>query len=149
VVSGKLVELIEGSWQEIAKRLIFRVRSAEETQTLASQSDAELRAWCREIVENLSYWLSGGKQEEVRRRYQVLGRVRFEESIPLHEAVMRFHMLKNVIVEFIHERGLPITSMDLYAEEELELRAGRFFDCLVYHLVMGYENAMRAPARGA
>jgi hypothetical protein len=39
--------------------------------------------------------------------------------------------------------------MQLYAEEELEHRVGRFFDILVYHLVKGYESALRTSARVA
>ena len=149
MLSGRLVALIEGNWEEIARRLIRTLRAHPDTQALAKKSDAELRDWCQEIVQNLGYWLSGGKDEEVRRRYQVLGRTRFEESIPLHEAVLRFQMLKDVIVDFVHEKGFAMTALELYAEEELEHRTCRFFDAMMYHVVTGYEDAMRLASRYA
>jgi hypothetical protein len=36
--------------------------------------------------------------------------------------------------------------IELYAEEELEHRVGRFFDFMLYHVVRGYEAAMRRAA---
>jgi hypothetical protein len=76
----------------------------------------------------------------------VLGRVRFEQNVPLHEAVRRIHLLKDKIIGFIHEQGLPMTALDLYGEEELEFKINRFFDAMIYQLVRGYEDAQRVSA---
>ena len=43
------------------------------------------------------------------------------------------------------QSGLPQTSLEIYAEEELEHRLNRFMDFLVYHHVRGYEAALRNP----
>jgi len=143
MLSSRLVQLIENNWEEIANRLISSVRKHPEMSNLTRKTDAEMREWCRLILQDLDYLLAGSKEQEVRRRFEVLGRLRFEEQIPLHEAVLRFHMLKNKIIGFVHEQGFPMSAMHLYAEEELELRIGRFFDDCVYHVVRGYEHAMR------
>lgn len=143
MLSSKLVQLIESNWEEIANRLIGAVRKESDLPSLNRKSDAEMREWCRNILQDLDYLLSGTKQQEVERRFQVLGRRRYEEQIPLHEAVLRFHILKNKIIGFVHEQGFPMSAMHLYAEEELELRIGRFFDACVYNVVRGYEAAMR------
>ena len=89
---------------------------------LAARTDAELREWCQEIVKNLGYLLSAKKDEEVKRRFQILGRMR-------------------------HEQGFPMTVLQLYAERELEGRMGRFFDASVYQMVRGYESARRVAQR--
>jgi hypothetical protein len=39
--------------------------------------------------------------------------------------------------------------VDLYAEEELERRVGRFFDELTIHMVRGYETAWHRAAHAA
>jgi len=143
MLSSRLVQLIENNWEEIANRLISSVRKHPEMSNLNRKTDAEMREWCRSIVQDLDYLLAGSKEQEVRRRFEILGRMRFEEQIPLHEAVLRFQMLKNKIIGFVHEQGFPMSAMHLYAEEELELRIGRFFDDCVYHVVRGYEHAMR------
>ena len=143
MLSSKLVQLIEKNWEEIANRLIGAVRTHAELPNLKRKTDGEMREWCRIILQDLDYLLAGTKDQEVRRRFEVLGRMRYEENIPLHEAVLRFHMLKIKIIGFVHEQGFPMSAMHLYAEEELELRIGNFFDACVYHVVRGYEAAMR------
>lgn len=146
MISTKLVQVIEGHWEEIAARLIREVRKHPEMPNLSRQTDAEFREWCRTILENLGYLLSAPKDEEMG-RFQVLGRTRFEENVPLHEAVLRLHILKDKIIGFVHEQGFPMSAMHLYAEEELELRIGRFFDACVYHVVRGYEGALACASR--
>ena len=89
------------------------------------------------------------KSQETHRRFQVLGRLRFEENIPLHEAVLRLHILKSKILGFVHEEAISMTVIQVYAQEELEQRVDQFFDALVYHVVCGYENASSRAYRVA
>ena len=116
---------------------------------LSRKSEADVRDWCQGMLQNLGDLLSAPKQEDVPRRFQVLGKIRFEEDIPLHEAVLRFQILKDKIIGFVHEQGFPMTALQLYAEEELEQRMGRFFDACIYNVVRGYEAALRRGARMA
>ena len=147
MLSTRLVQLIETNCEEIATRLIQALRKRPDAQTLARCSDLELREWCREILANMGYLLSASKDEDVHLRFKVLGRMRFEENIPLHEAVLRFQLLKDKIIGFVHEQGFPMTAMQLYAEEELEHRMSSFFDACIYHLVCGYEDAIHRAQR--
>ena len=149
MLSGKLVHLIESNWQEIAARLSRAVRNHPDMNVLAARSDADMRDWCQEILENLGYLLTATREQEVTRRFEVLGRLRFEENVPLHEAVLRFHILKDKIIGFVHEQGFTMTTLQLYAEEELEQRMGKFFDECVYRMVRGYEDAWRRAMRMA
>jgi hypothetical protein len=149
LLSTKLVQLIEENWEEIATRLVREVRRNGEMKNLAACPDSELRAWCRAILENLGQLLVNKKEDEVRRRFEASGRNRFEENIPLHEAVLRLHLLQDKIVAFVHEQGFPMTALQLYAEEELEQRMTRFFHACVYHVVRGYEAAMLLEQRVA
>ena len=103
MLSTRLVQLIEAHWDEIAQRLIVAVRNNPNLQELSRRPDIELREWCQEIVENLGSLLTAPKRDEVRTRYNGLGKMRFEENIPLHEAVLRFRLLKETIFNFIHE----------------------------------------------
>ena len=150
MLSTKLVHLIERNWEEIATRLIASIRANAETPYLAARPDIELREWCRDILENLGSLLVSTRTQDIKQRFEAIGRRRFEESIPLHEAVLRFQLLHEKIVGFIHEQGFAMTALHLYAEEELEMRICTFFDAMVYGLVRGYEEAMRnATSRAA
>jgi hypothetical protein len=149
LLSTRLVQLIEGHWDEIATRLIREVHRNGELRNLAARPDAELREWCGMILEHLGQLLVFKKDDEIRRRFEALGRHRFEENIPLHEAVLRLHLLQDKIVAFVHEQGFPMTALQLYSEEELEQRMTRFFHACVYHVVRGYEAAMLLEQRVA
>jgi hypothetical protein len=149
MITTELTQLIERDWEEIAARLIVALRRHPDLMYLSKRSDLDLREWCRELLEHLGTLMSARKSEAVQRRFEILGRIKFEEHIPLHEAVLRLQILKNEIVSFIHERGLPNTAIQLYAEEELEQRIDRFFDECIYRLVRGYEAGIRTEQRMA
>src|ERR1051326_8470368 len=149
MLSGKLVHLIEENWEEIADSVVSKIRRHPDLPELTKRPPAEIKQWCQEILTNLGYSLSAPKAEELKRRYEVLGRTRFEQSIPLHEAVLRVFILKDKIVDYVHQQGFTPSSMNLYAEEQLEIQVGRFFDAMVYNIVRGYEHAMRFAARVA
>lgn len=146
MLSTRLVQLIENNWSVLAARTWQTVKKHPDTPTLAKQSEADLRDWCQAILENLGETLALPKDAEFQRRFQLAGRLRFQENIPLHEAVLRLQILKEKIIGFVHEQGFPMTALQLYAEEELEQRVGRFFDTCVYHVVRGYEEAWRRSA---
>ncbi len=150
MLSGKLVHLIETNSDQILTRLIHQIHHDAGFRHIGKLPDAELREWGQHILENLGDWLAAGKEEELRNRYEKVGRTRFEESVPLHEAVHGLLILKNKMIDFVQEQAMAKTTVQLYAEEELEHRVDRFFDILVCSLVRGYENALRrAVAAGA
>jgi hypothetical protein len=147
MLSARLVQLIEGHSEELSRRLVKAIKTNPEMRELAARPDGELMEWCGEILNNLGFLLSAPKDEVVHQRFQVLGRARFEDKIPLHETVLRFHLLKDKIIGFVHEQGFPMSAVQLYSEEELEHRIGRFFDACVYNVVRGYEEAQRVARR--
>jgi hypothetical protein len=63
--------------------------------------------------------------------------------VPLHEAIRGLCLIKDTMFDFIHEEATEFNCMELYVEEELERRVGRFFDLLVIHLAYGYEIEWR------
>ena len=147
MLSTRLVSLIESHSAEIASRLVAAVKNHPEMNQLRSRPKEEIRDWCLDILQNIGYLLAARKDEEVRRRFEVLGRMRFQQDIPLAEAVLRFFLLKEKILEFIREQGYAMDALQIYAEEELEQRLGRLIDASVYHIVVGYENARVRTAR--
>ena len=52
-------------------------------------------------------------------------------------------------MDFVHDHAFVETSLELYAEGELEKSVGRLFDRMIYHVVRGYEAAMREGRRHA
>lgn len=149
MLSGKLIHLIEAHQEQITNNVLRGIHNHPDLVHLRKFPDAELRDRGRLILENLGHWLAAGNEEEITRRYETLGKDRFEESIPLHESLRALCITKDKMIDFVRGQGLSRNSVDLFAEEELELRVGRFFDALIIHMARGYETAWRRATHAA
>jgi hypothetical protein len=148
MLSARLNRLVSDHWEEIAERVLRRVRRDSKLLELGQLPEPELRERAREILQNLGNWLVS-REEDLANRYERLGRQRCEEGTPLHEVVYALQLVKECMIQYVRDEGLRQTPIDLYAEVELLQGADRIFDTLVYYFVRGYERAMRARAMRA
>jgi hypothetical protein len=149
MLANKLIELAEEHWQGIAVDAVRRIRAEKDLRHMAKLSDCELKDWARENLKSLEVW-AGNRDKDLAGRYEALGRQRFEQAIPLHEAIRALHILKLAMIEFVRGEGFGRTAVEVYSEEELEHRVMLFFDWLLYHLARGYDAAagfLKEPAR--
>lgn len=143
MISGRFVHLIETHWDRILVRIVEQIRREPELVHLQKLLDSETHGWDEQLLENLGFWLTAENQEELAHKYEALGRLRFEQGIPLDESVRAVCIIRGRILAYVDEHIASTSSVELYAVEELERRLGRFFDLLVVHLVRGYERALR------
>jgi hypothetical protein len=136
-----LVRLIQAHAEGIANALVLKIQIHPALRVLAAHPAEELRAWCGSQLGSLNSSLLI-KDDALRQRYRMLGSARFQESIPLHEVVLRLLILKEDIIDFVREQGLPMTALDLYAVKEFDQRIEHFFDSAIYDVVCGYEEAI-------
>lgn len=149
MLSDRLIKLIEDHWGQISATVINRIRHDPRLIHIRRLPEAELTEVGQNIFMNLGHWLTAPHHDELEKRYESLGRLRYQESVPLYEVVHALHIVKSQLIQFAHDHGLGQTSIDLYSEQELEQRVNRFFDELVYHMVHGYETAFRHAAHAA
>jgi hypothetical protein len=148
MLSARLIHLIETHHKELADRVLRETFRRQDLPHILRLPEAELRERNRLLLEHLGEWLLGN-EEKMERLQESVGTKRFEQSVPLHESVHALCLIKNTVIEFIEEQGIPRDTVGLYAEEELEHRLGKFFDQLIIHLVRGYEGAWRRAIRAA
>ena len=146
MISGKLVHLIETHGEEILDRVILQIRREPEMTHMRTLLDSQLREYGQDLLHNLGHWLQTPNEDDVARRYERLGRARFEEDVPLHESVHALCLVREKVLDFVEEHIASKNAVELYAEEELDRRLGRFFDLLTVYLVRGYERAWRRAA---
>ncbi len=146
MISGKLVHLIETNAEQILKRVIYQIRHEEDMSHIRALLDSELREWNVELLEGLSHWLSPANKDDLANRYERLGKLRFEQDVPLYESVRGLCVMREKTLDFVEEHIASNSSVELYAEEELDRRLGFFFDLLITHMVRGYERALRRAA---
>jgi len=144
-----LVQMIEDHGEAIAQRVVRKLRQDPQLRHIARLPESELLSRALEVVKNFGHWLAPGEEPKVALRFEQLGRRRAEEAIPLCEVVRALQILKGNILDYVREQGVGHTYLELYAEEELEHLAGRFFDNAIYHVICGYEGAAQHAAHSA
>jgi len=143
MLSMTLVQMIEDHADEISHSVIGQIRRDVKLSALHTLADWELEGKALRILKNLGHWLEA-KDPEVQRWCEELGRHRFDQSVPLHELVRSFLLIKRKMIDFVREKVIDYSSVQIYAKEELEHQVSVFFDDAVYHLVKGYEQAEHA-----
>ena len=146
MLSNKLVASIEDHSERLTATVTERIRRDPDLECTGRLRDLELRDISSEILHNLGAGLAGENRDAIASQYEEIGRRRYAQQIPLHECVKSLHIVKYETVDYIRNQGFPQTSLEIYAEEELEHRLNRFVDFLVYHTVRGYETALRKDA---
>lgn len=149
MVSAKLVRHIEEHWQAVGQRWLRLLRAQKDLPYISRMPESEVDEVCGRLLRNLGRWLVSNSDHELARRYEEIGRLRFRERMPLSEAVRGIQLLREAAIGYIRDQGFFDSSLDLYAEEELEHDLSRFFDLLSYHLVRGYEHASALIAEEA
>jgi hypothetical protein len=146
MLSGKLARLIEEHSEQIAKAAIRQISDNPNLRHLSSLSDSRLfENWC-DILAKLTRWFEPSQRDALASEHEEAGRARLEQGIPLHESVLALQLVRNQTVRYVTEQELDRNYIELYAEEELERWLANFFDFLTYHLVKGYEAALREKA---
>jgi hypothetical protein len=141
MLSAKLVQLIEDHWEPLTRRILIIIRADPRLAHFRTLSESDLHDRVGQICKNLGRWLAAGDDEHLATVYESLARNRFREAVPIDEVVHATHLVKHRMLDFVRDQGITQTSVELYAQEELEHRVGLFFDAVVYHLVRGYELA--------
>ncbi len=143
MLSSKLVRLISEHWVEITDRIIRRIRRDAKLLETGKLPETDLRERSREILQNLDTWLVS-KEDKLAERYERLGRVRFEEGVPLHEIVHALQIVKENMIQYVRDQGMDGSALEIYAEEEFERSTDRIFATMIYYVVRGYEAAIQA-----
>jgi hypothetical protein len=149
MLSVKLVQLVEIHWGEISEHILHKIHNDPRLTHVGKLPESELRERTREILRNIGDWLAPSMDHTLARYCEALGQQRFEEGIPLHEVVLTRFIIKEGLVEFIRDHAFVESSLQLYAEGELEKSVADLFDRMIYYVILGYEQAMREGHRHA
>src|SRR5690242_2136532 len=106
MLSGKLVHLIESHWDQIMASAIDQVRREADTVHIRKRFENDAPEWAHILLQNLGHWLMAGNDTELARKYEELGKVRFEEDVPLHESVRALCILREKMLDYVEDHLL-------------------------------------------
>lgn len=146
MVSPKLVQLLETHWEAVSARCFRLLNNESGLVHIKKLPESELNNICRRLVSNIGQYLMTKPGAGVGIEFERVGRERFQEGIPLSEAIRGIQLLKEAAIGYLRDQELFDTSVDIYAEEELEHQISIFFDVLVVNLARGYEKEQARAA---
>jgi hypothetical protein len=144
------MQLIETHATSLISEAMRDVLTHERTSSFRRVPIVDLEPRIAALYLNLGKWIGNPKEDEVREEYELWGRMRFLEGIPLSEVVYCVILAKAHLRRFIREHGLvdfsgdrvtpdELVPVQLYGIQELNYMVGEFFDRALYHLTRGYE----------
>lgn len=154
MLKSRLIEFIETHATSLISESMQDVLTNERTSSFRRVPIAHLEPRIAALYLNLGKWIGNPKEDEIREEYELWGRTRFREGIPLSEVVYCMILAKAHLRRFIREHGLVSFSGDrvtpedlvpvqLHEIQELNYMVGEFFDRVLYHLTRGYEAAAK------
>ena len=146
MLSTSLLKIIDGRTETIVESVIAQIRRDGNLKHLRKLPDGDLQQWARQVLSDLGNWLVAEKDVALGRLYEGRERLRFKQFVPLHEVVHALNVLKRTTIDLIREEGLPESSVEIFAEQQVEHLLSEFFDWLEEHVVTGYEKAIRRAA---
>lgn len=146
-LSGRLVNIIEGHAERLTRDTVTKLQAGPRTPSYERLSYEELSLRMNQIYRNLGRWLWENTDQMVRAWYNELGRVRFNEKIPLDEVLWAVTLSKHQLMDDLDACGLADSAMELYRQQEFERVIGNFFDRAVCYTAEGYEREAKLHAR--
>lgn len=149
MLATRLVQAIEAHAEEITRGVLEDLARNPRTPSYHRLPHAELHRRAYEVYRNLGRWLGEKTDATVEACYMDLGQERCAEGIPLSEVVYALILTKYHLRDYIRDRGLVESAVELYQEQELHRLVGHFFDKAMYYTVRGYEREMARRIRPA
>lgn len=143
MISNTLVQWIETHWAQISAG-IERDLACDADLAEIAKIEGSFRKAAEDLVRNLGEWLAGGEHPALAEEYEQLGAQCYQRGIPPHLLIRAVTLCKRRIQNFVREEGFPRSVVEIYVEEELELRVDRFFDCLTFWAIRGHWEAGQA-----
>jgi hypothetical protein len=145
MLAARLVRRIEEHAEELTREVLRDLATNPRTPAYHRLSPQELHDRVYDVYRHLGRTLGEESDEAIAAAYGALGRRRLGEGVPLHEVVYALILTKYHLRGYIGSSGIVDSAVDLYQEEELHIRVGRFFDKAIYFTVKGYEEAVGQP----
>ena len=139
----RLVRLIETHSEELAARLVEKVRVSPNSPSYRNVPADELKQRVFEIYQHLGEWLLGKREEDIGRRYREIGARRFQQQVPLSELTWVLVLTKETMWDYVKDMILENQEQVAGELEVLEL-IGQFFDRAIHSTAEGYQQALGA-----
>ena len=143
MIPKTLVRQIEQNADKLAADVVRAVKADARAKSYHQLSDRKYEEYVLDLYKNLGHWLHSRTWSALEQVYERKGRDRYHDGMPLAHVLFAFTKTKTMLLDYIRSavEGDP-TERDM--ELQLTLTISQFFDRVIYHITVGYEDARLA-----
>lgn len=144
ILAHRLMRLIETHADALAETLESRIASSERCVDYARVSGDELKTLVGGIYGQLGQWLVTKTEEDIERRYTMIGTRRAEQCVPVSQLLWCIVLVKENLWEYLRNNENLENTTQIFGELELMQMVDQFFDRAMYFAVRGHERVREA-----
>jgi hypothetical protein len=138
------MRLIETHANALAETLDARITSSDRCKDYNRVTSGELKTLVAGIYGQLGQWLLTKTEEDIERRYTMIGIRRAEQSVPVSQLVWCIALVKENLWEYLRRDENLADTAQIFGELELMQMVEQFFDRATYFAVRGHEQVREA-----
>lgn len=134
----KVVKLVEGHAEALAKRLMERIRRESGVEAFLRLPQDELLQRLTDVYREIGIFLDQPKSGVIRHYFFEAGVMRRKQGVPPQDLVRALQLARDVVWEFVREQADFDSSINLYQSLDLYGQIVHFFDWAMVYAVDGY-----------
>jgi hypothetical protein len=138
------MKLIETHADALAETLEAKIVSSDRCMDYSRVSGEELKTLVGGIYGQLGLWLVTKTEEDVERRYTMIGTRRAEQCVPVSQLLWCIVMVKENLWDYLKNLESLESTSEIFGELELMQMVDQFFDRAMYFAVRGHERVREA-----
>jgi hypothetical protein len=144
ILAHRLMKLIETHAEALTESLDARIAGSERCADYRRVSSEELKTLVGAIYGQLGQWLVTRTEEEIERRYTMIGTRRAEQCVPVSQLLWCIVLVKENLWDYLKNMETLEDTSQIFGELELMQMVDQFFDRAMYYAVRGHEKVREA-----
>jgi hypothetical protein len=144
ILAHRLMRLIETHADALAETLDARIANSERCTDYNRLTSGELKTLVVGIYGQLGQWLLTKTEEDIERRYTMIGIRRAEQCVPVSQLLWCIVLVKENLWEYLRKNEELEDTAQIFGELELTQMVEQFFDRAMYFAVRGHEQVREA-----
>jgi len=144
ILAHRLMRLIETHATALAEALETKIATSDRCTNYSRVSSDELKTLVGGIYGQLGQWLVTKTEEDIERRYTMIGARRAEQCVPVSQLLWCIVMVKENLWDYLKNNESLENTAQIFGELELMQMVDQFFDRAMYYAVRGHERVREA-----
>lgn len=143
----KLVQLMKTNSAALSEELVDKIRASERCRDLRLRvPESEHKQCARDVLQDLTEWLSQESDSILEQRYLTLGARRVGQGVPLWQLSWSISIARECLWNYVQQECLHEEPVEFWGGVMLLRSLNSFFDRALHFTVLGYQRAQNGES---